>query len=211
MQQTVYIKPEKNQEVSTAEVALGQVAGVYAEDTGLKEACRKQIIFRVPEEKQEQAGHYVLSVLTLIEQLQKEHPGIAVENLGEADLIVDYQPFPKRIRAWEYVKTALVCGVVFVGAAFAIMTFNNDGDVPRVFARIYELIMGAESDGTTPLELGYSLGLPVGIIVFFNHFSGKQLTEDPTPIEVQMRLYEDDVDSTVIQNANRKEKGTDVD
>ena len=101
MQQTVYIKPEKNQEVSTAEVALGQVAGVYAEDTGLKEACRKQIIFRVPEEKQEQAGHYVLSVLTLIEQLQKEHPGIAVENLGEADLIVDYQPFPKRIRAWE--------------------------------------------------------------------------------------------------------------
>ena len=60
------------------------------------------------------------------------------------------------------------------------------------------------------MEAGYSVGLAVGILVFFNHFAVKKLNTDPTPLEVEMRLYEENVCKTLIQNAGRKESGVDV-
>lgn len=208
MQKIVYIKPDKNTEVYEKRVTLGQVARVYCRDSGVQKSCQDMEILSLSSEEE---TCYVCSVLGVVKRIQEKYPQAEVENLGEADFIVSYKPNPKKPGIWDWAKTALVCLVVFAGAAFAIMTFNNDGDVVKVFGRIYELLTGNPSDGRTALEFGYSLGLPLGIVVFFNHFSGKQLTKDPTPIEVQMRLYEDEVDTTRIQNANRKEAETDVD
>ena len=83
------------------------------------------------------------------------------------------------------------------------MTFNNDVDLPKLFGQLFFQFTGQESDGFTILELSYSIGVGLGILVFFNHFSGRKLTADPTPMEVEMRLYEDDVDKTLIEAGNR--------
>ena len=63
----------------------------------------------------------------------------------------------------------------------------------------------------TELEIFYCLGLPVGILIFFNHAGKKKVTPDPTPIQVQMRKYEQDVDTTFIEEAARKGNSLDVD
>ena len=42
--------------------------------------------------------------------------------------------------------------------------------------------------------------------LFFNHFGGRKITEDPTPMEVEMRVYEDDVNKTLIEQEKRKER-----
>ena len=55
------------------------------------------------------------------------------------------------------------------------------------------------------------MGIAVGILVFYNHFGGKRITKDPTPMEVEMRQYEDDVNKTLIEGCNRKETSIDVD
>ena len=90
------------------------------------------------------------------------------------------------------------------------MTFNNDVSVSSVFGEIYLLIMGKEASGFTVLEGSYSVGLALGILVFFNHFSKWKLNTDPTPLEVEMRTYEDNISKTLIQNAERKEQDIDV-
>ncbi|MBQ6833954.1 MAG: stage V sporulation protein AA, partial [Lachnospiraceae bacterium] len=72
------------------------------------------------------------------------------------------------------------------------------------------LVMGTPSDGLTILEISYSIGLAFGILVFFNHFASWKLTVDPTPIEVEMRTYETNVNKTLIQNDKRRERGIDV-
>ena len=56
------------------------------------------------------------------------------------------------------------------------------------------------------IEIGYSLGLGGGIILFYNHIGKRRITKDPTPIEVEMRLYEKDVNETIIDNATRLAK-----
>ena len=57
------------------------------------------------------------------------------------------------------------------------------------------------------INIPYSIGLAVGIIVFYNHFMGKKLTDDPTPIEVEMELYDRDVTDTMVDAlSQRKER-----
>jgi stage V sporulation protein AA len=70
--------------------------------------------------------------------------------------------------------------------------------------------MGTDKANVTELELFYCIGLAVGIIVFFNHIGKKKITSDPTPIQVEMRKYEKDVDTTFIENAGRKGHEHDV-
>jgi len=110
----------------------------------------------------------------------------------------------------HFLKIVGVVAVTFIGAGFSIMAFNNDVDVSRLFAQIYEFFMGKPKEGFSVLELTYCVGLIVGILVFFNHFGGKKFTVDPTPMEVEMRLYENDIQTTLIENYSRKEQEMDV-
>ena len=70
--------------------------------------------------------------------------------------------------------------------------------------------MGKQSDGLTVLEVTYSIGLTFGILVFFNHFGKKRFTVDPTPMEVQMRLYENDIQTALVENASRRKEELEV-
>ena len=90
------------------------------------------------------------------------------------------------------------------------MAFNNDVGGTKLFDQIYELVMGKQSDGFTVLEVTYSIGLTFGILVFFNHFGKKRFTVDPTPMEVQMRLYENDIQTALVENASRRKEELEV-
>ena len=60
------------------------------------------------------------------------------------------------------------------------------------------------------LEVCYCIGLGLGIILFFNHVGRKKITPDPTPIQIEMRKYEKDVDTIFIENAGRGGHSIDV-
>ena len=56
--------------------------------------------------------------------------------------------------------------------------------------------------------IGYQLApkrVRFGVLLFFNHFGHLKLSDDPTPMQVQMRTYEDDVNQTLIEQAERTE------
>ena len=125
--------------------------------------------------------------------------------MGETDFIITYRISSATGKLFRYVKIFFVCLVYFFGAAFSIMTFNNDVDLGSLFDQFYTLVMGKSSDGFTILELSYSVGIGLGVLLFFNHFGHLKLSDDPTPMQVQMRTYEDDVNQTLIEQAERTE------
>lgn len=204
---TVYLNLREITEVHEKDVFVKDVASIYCSDTNIQNKCNAVKVRTVREEKPKR---YVESALDVIRRLEEVDASVQVNNVGKVEYIIDYQP-PKSPRyLWQWMKTVFVCIVCFCGAAFAIMTFNNDVSVTDVFAEVYLLITGMESDGFTILEFSYSVGLAVGIIAFFNHFAKWKLNTDPTPLEVEMRLYEDNISKTLIQNDGRKEQDIDV-
>ena len=84
------------------------------------------------------------------------------------------------------------------------MAYHNDIGINQLFETIYEQVMGYPSSGYSILEISYSIGLAAGIIIFFNHVGGRRITKDPTPIEVEMRIYEGDVNKALIETADRE-------
>ena len=207
MSGTVYLKLEKNVQIHSRIVSFKDIAQIVADDSALENKIR---VLKLPPDTVQGPGRYPVSVMTLIELIQQEFPGIEVNNIGEADFILTLEKKKQPGGLYAWCKTALVALIAFFGAAFAIMTFNNDANVTDVFGNLYRLIMGAEPQGITVLEISYSVGLSLGILVFFNHFASWKITVDPTPIEVEMRLYEENLDKALIQNAGRKEAQTDV-
>lgn len=204
---TVYLNLSEITEVHSQDVFLKDVAKVYCGDSHIQNKCECMKVKHITENKNRR---YVENALDVIEKLEAVDPSVSVTNVGKVEYIIDYQPPAPPRHLWQWTKTFFVCIICFCGAAFAIMTFNNDVDVPALFHELYGLVMGKESNGFTVLEASYSVGLSLGILVFFNHFMKWKLTEDPTPLEVEMRTYEDDICKTLIQNNSRKEKEVDV-
>ncbi|WP_337503222.1 stage V sporulation protein AA [Clostridium sp.] len=196
MTQTVYLKLSQITQVHEKNVPLASLGEVYCSEKSVESRCRAMIVKRIRGGGKQRESRLVGNVMEIIQQIEREIPGTSVQNLGETD--------------WQWCKTLFVCLICFFGAAFAIMTFNNDANVLDVFRKIYEITTGQASDGTTALEVGYSIGLPVGILLFFNHFTSWKFSLDPTPLEVEMRLYEENVNKTLIQNEERKEDDIDV-
>lgn len=207
MSKTLYLNVSQITEVHEKDVYLKDVAKLYCDDQAVVNKCSA---IKIKTIKLDRNKRYVENVLDIIKKIAQVDAAIQVNNVGEVDYIIDYQMQKPPAYVWQWIKTIFVCAVCFSGAAFAIMTFNNDVSVGDVFKEIYLVITGEESTGFTILELSYSIGLALGIIVFFNHFSVFKLNTDPTPIEVEMRLYEDNINKTLIQNDGRKESGIDV-
>lgn len=204
----LYIKGEANTEVSKREVALGDILSVACARKEIETKVKCIRLMKIPEKGQHR---YVISILKIIELIQKEFPQISIQNLGEKDLILTYEEEKQTHTVRHWTKTILVAAVTFFGAAFSMMAFNNDVDVTTMFGQIYELVMGEPSNGFTVLELTYCLGVILGILIFFNHFGKKKFTVDPTPMEVEMRLYEKDIQSTLVEGYDRKGQELDVD
>ena len=204
---TLYIKSDQNVEVKVRDVTLSDLLTMECANTSVVTRLKTIKLFHVDEKR----GHRcVVSVLRILEKIHEIYPGLDVQHLGAPDIIVTYEPTEKKNQFLYWIKTVIICLITFVGAAFSIMTFNNDVDVPKLFSQMYEQIMGVKKQGFSILEATYSIGVVVGILVFFNHFGKKRFTVDPTPIEVEMRLYENDIQTTVIQNYAREEKEADV-
>lgn len=93
----------------------------------------------------------------------------------------------------EKIKVSFVSLIVLFGSAFAIMSFNEDVAVSDLFGRIYTIVLGKQESSNGILEFTYALGVALGILIFFNHFGNKKISGDPTPLEIKMWQYEQDV------------------
>lgn len=211
--ETLYLKIDKNTIVTDRHVKLSDIAKMECADPSIVRQLKQKKIYTFQEamnKKKQKNVLQVFSVLKIIELIHEEYPNVDLTNEGESDFIVEYIPDAKKPKWINAVKTVVLCVVIFFGAAFTIMAFNNDISVTELFSKFYQQVMGQESGGVTELEICYSIGLALGITIFFNHVGKKKITPDPTPIQVEMRKYEEDIDKAFIENAERKGHSVDV-
>ena len=200
---TLYIKGDRNVEVTKTDVYLKDIVMMECPDKNMLPKLQTLKVLKIQGKKEQR---YVLSVLKIIACIHEKYPQVEVQNLGETDIIITYEKQQTPSYVWHICKVVVVAAIIFFGSAFSIMAFNNDVGGTELFGQIYELVMGRKSDGFTVLEITYSIGLTLGILIFFNHFGKKRFTVDPTPMEVQMRLYENDIQTTLVENAARRKE-----
>lgn len=205
---TLYLKAEQNVELQSEDVYVKDIGRMTCTDEHILAKVKSIKLYHF---KKEEAKRTVISILKVIAEIEKEFPNVSVENLGETDVLIEQINVDKHKGAVQTLKIIFVSAIAFFGTAFTIMAFHNDIGINQVFSKVYKMVMGQAGDGYGILEVSYSIGLAVGIILFFNHIGGRRITKDPTPIEVEMRVYETDVNKALIETADREGKTIDVD
>ena len=202
---TVYIKANGNCIVYNKRVTLADVLKIECTNIGVLRSIKQMDLYHFTHEHGQ-----VFSILKVIERIHQEYPTVEVVNCGENDFIVEYQLETIKNPLIEKLKLALISVLVFFGSAFTIMAFHVDIGIQETFERFYKQLMGVPKPAVTELEISYSIGLAVGVIVFFNHFSKKKLTKDPTPIEVEMKKYNKDLITAKVAESDEKGHTIDV-
>lgn len=202
---TVYIKANGNCIVYNKKITLSDILKVECTDIGVLRKIKQMDLYHFTHEHAQ-----AFSILKVIERIHQDYPSVEIVNCGENDFIVEYQHETIKKPLIEKLKLVLISVIVFFGSAFTIMTFHVDVGIQQTFNIFYEQLMGTEKPAVTELEISYSIGLAVGIIVFFNHFSRKKITRDPTPMEMEMKKYNQDLIITKIADSDEKGHTIDV-
>lgn len=204
----VYIKAEESVCLNHKDVKVKDIMSLYCTDKDLEKKISHKSIYHFAGSQNQRKCFSILKMIEVIKEIDKT---LDVVNMGPQDMIVYYKQEQEESKILHYAKIIFVIFVAFFGASFSIMTYNTDVGIEELFYNVYEMIMGRAPTGPNLLHVSYTIGLALGIVIFFDHAGKIKLNDDPTPFEVQMRLYERDVNDTLMIDAGRKGEEEDVD
>ncbi len=200
----IYIKPNEKITITARKI-------VYLKDVGeiwipgqSTASLENLVVYQVPEDTEKT---YLISVIDVIKAITLKFPDATVNNVGEMDILLTYQKqYKQQNKVWLYSKIVFIALILFTGASTSIMSFHSDAQIPKIFQNYYYIFFGEYNDMPLILAIPYTIGLAIGIILFFNHFSKIYVTKDPTPIEIEMTTYEKETNTSIIDALNRKQK-----
>lgn len=143
----------------------------------------------------EDGNRYVVDMMHVIRAVRTVMPDADVHGIGAGQMLVEIES-PKRPA--NLLLVAFVWLVLFIGSALAIMNFHTDVSMQEVHQRVYELVTGHKNEHPFILQIPYSIGVGAGMILFFNHLFRKRFNEEPSPLELEMFLYQQNLDDYVL-------------
>lgn len=192
----VYIQMKKRIHAAKGPIYLGQVANILA-------GGEEETVKRLP------VAHYDPQEdnITLVEWMDvvrvviTNHPDWDIRQVGPPHTIVEaMSPLPRSRTLLAF----LVWILLFVGSGLAIMNFHADVSMLYVHQRIHYLMTGVRSERPFLLQIPYSIGIGLGMGIFFNHVWKRKFNDEPTPLELEVFLYQDSIDQFVIDHEKMK-------
>lgn len=178
-------------------IRLGDIAQLLT-DPELEAKLRDAVLHR-PDRSE---GNLVLiDILTVISRIRDIAPDAAVETFGDPHTLVEIVAERKPANRIAF---AIVWLLLFFGSGLAIMNFHEDVSMPAVHQRIVFLLTGETVEQPYLLQIPYSFGIGLGMVIFFNHVFKKKINEEPSPLDVEMYKYEESVHQYVVTEEYRK-------
>lgn len=199
MATTVFIKPRHRVQVKPgAVVTLGEVAQMTGGDGGLIRRLKAIPLYRIqPSDK----NIVIIDMMHIVRAVLDADPSLDVQMVGPSQTIVEVVYEKRRFSMASFL---LVWLLLFVGSAMAIMNFHEDVSMQQAHRHLYQMMTGQSVDKPLLLQIPYSLGLGIGMILFFNHWFRKRINEEPSPLEVEMFNYQQAIDQYVILHENKE-------
>jgi stage V sporulation protein AA len=179
-------------------VVLGDVARLVTNE-GLADRLKKLPLHRLTD----QDGNLLLiDMLQVVKAVREAEPGVTIETFGEPHVLLEISP-AREVRP-NKLLLVLAWLMLFFGSGMAMMNFHADVNMPAVQLRITELVTGHSGPHPWLFQIPYSLGVGLGMLLFFNRIFRKRLNDEPNPLEVEMFMYQENVNHYVITEEYRK-------
>ncbi|MDQ0205802.1 stage V sporulation protein AA [Alkalicoccobacillus murimartini] len=162
-------------------------------DAAVTKRIQRLAIYQVQKQDGSRVTVDVMSVLTSIQSI---YPQLDIQIVGSVNTVIYVKQPQKTLRPLHIL---LVWLLLFVGSALAVMNFHEDVSMRAVHIRLYYLLTGEETLYPFWLQIPYSFGLGIGMVLFFNHFFKKRFNDEPSPLDVEMFNYQQNLDQYVVQ------------
>lgn len=189
---TLYLRLRRKIKIAKGtSIYLGQAAQFIVEPEW--EERLRHLLLHKPTETD---GNLILiDMMLIIRKVKEIVPNMIIEYYGVPHVLVEVS---KNGRSPNWLLIALVWLLLFIGSGLAIMNFHADVSMMEVHQKIYKLITGKENEHPYFLQIPYSLGIGLGMVLFFNHLFKKKFNEEPSPLEVEMFMYQEKLNQYVI-------------
>ncbi|MFD2214168.1 stage V sporulation protein AA [Metabacillus endolithicus] len=198
MEKTVYIRLRHRIQVHPNDVITIDKIALVVGDKELTQKLNKIVIHKI---QLSDKNMVVIDVMHVLREIHKYDRQIDVQAIGATQTIVEIMYQKKKLSPLLF---CLVWLLLFIGAGLAIMNFHEDVSMQAVHQRIYKIVTGKENAQPLILQIPYSLGLGLGMVLFFNHLFKKRINEEPSPLEVEIFNYQLDLDQYVAMNENKE-------
>lgn len=179
----------------TKSILLKDLADISAEE-GIKQNLENLVYPIDTREK----NNILISAISIISFIKKKFHNVDLIVVGKTDVLINFVDEKADRDRYKIVRVILVCFLLFIGSITAIINFHSDVDMKQAHKVIYKVITGVETDKLLLLQIPYSLGIGVGMAVFFNHVFNKKINEEPTPLEMEVYTYRQNVDEYIKNN-----------
>ncbi|GAA0458606.1 stage V sporulation protein AA [Alkalibacillus silvisoli] len=203
MSKVIYLRLKYKRKVNVNDqIRLGDIAWISCSG----ELQNKLLNLFVYEVTEEDHTYKVVDLYNVIKKVQNLYPDYDIESVGPSQTIL----IMEKPRAKMYpLYVFFIWTLLFIGAAMAIMNFHFDVSMPEVQDKLHAMMTGDIDRSVLWLQIPYSIGLGLGMILFFNHFFKKKFNEEPSPLEVEMFNYEQNLYEYVTFNENELNKDND--
>jgi len=141
----------------------------------------------------------VIDRFLIIDQLIQQYDDLEYQFIGPQETIVQLEKVKQKPSVWI---VSFVWFLLFIGTAMTIMNFHYDVSMQEVQQKLHYLFTGEENEFPLWIQVPYSIGLGLGMLLFFNRWFKKKFNDEPSPLEVELFNYQQDLDQYVSHYEN---------
>lgn len=177
----IYLIPKKVKpfNVNIKNIYLKDIYAVYPKN---RESLLNNIILR--NYKDNNLRYDVIHLGEVIEKINGEFPMVKINFLKADDTVIFFENYKKD--RTKYIRVAIVSIVVLMGSVMGIMNFHAD---VNMYASQYKMVDVLTRDAKRYLpyfQIPYSIGIGVGVALFFNKFIPTYTKYEPSLMELKM-------------------------
>ncbi|HLS08580.1 stage V sporulation protein AA [Lentibacillus sp.] len=196
MSEIVYLRMKKKVETTyLKKVNLKDIA--YISTTSpLKKELEKTPIYRMTKKDR---NVVIVDSFLVIDHLNTHYHNLEFQLVGPTHTMIRIQKYKKSPNVF---MAAIVWLLLFIGAAMTIVNFHYDVSMQEVQQKLHYLLTGEQNQYPLWIQIPYSFGLGIGMLLFFNHWFRKRINEEPSPLEVEIFNYQQDMDQYLTHYEN---------
>lgn len=196
MTDIVYVRMKKSIEVTHLKRILLKHIALISTSHELKKELENMPVYNITKKDQ---NIIIIDSFLVVDHLNKHYPNFEFQLIGPVQTII--RVVSKK--SPSILLASLVWILLFIGTAMTIMNFHYDVSMQEVQQKLHYLLTGEENQFPLWIQIPYSFGLGVGMLLFLNHWFKKRFNEEPSPLEVELFKYQQSIDQYVSYYENK--------
>lgn len=188
----IYLVPKKIKpfNISKSSILIKDIYDIYPID--IKDNL-KNIVLR--NYKNNESKYDVIHLGEVVDLIKKQYPKVHINFLKTDDIVIFFDDNKKD--KTKYLRVVIVSMVVLMGSIMGIMNFHSDVNMEQ---SQFKMVDAITKDGNKYLgyfQIPYSIGIGVGVALFFNKFIPTYSKDEPSPLDLKINSLNKDIENEI--------------